>query len=87
MSITAASPDSYYITCSYMSSKEDYYPNNKPEEFHLKFYRPLRLVGNWKVGLCDISFVNITHEAADTNVGIKYSVHFSDCEGLYKDGL
>ena len=53
--------ESIYVEATYMSSKTEYFPNNKPDNFHLKLSKPLKLTGgSWKVGLCEINFTDIT---------------------------
>ena len=87
MNLQSSSADSFYVSCSFMSSKDVYYPDNKPNEFRLKFCRPLVLEGYWKVCICDINFTGISHNTSEETIGIKYLVNFSSCDGLYIDGL
>ena len=57
--------DSYYVMVSYLTSKKDYYPDNEPDNFLVKFKKPLSLKGQsmkWKVGLCEVDFVNVPHK-------------------------
>ena len=80
------SSESVYLVLNYVSSKEDYFPRNKPEHFHLKLGKPLLLTqGRWKVGLCEIAFENVT-VAEGQPTPTHYQVDFGYCEGLLIHG-
>ena len=75
--------DSVYVVGNYNSSKEIYFPLNKPEHFWLKLGEPLQLTGSgWKVCLSEVQFQNIVVEPQPTY----YQVAFDTCQGLYIHG-
>ena len=51
--------DSIYVECSCLTSRDEYFQNNKPDHFFVRLNKPLNLAvaGSWKVGLCEIDFV------------------------------
>lgn len=82
------SNESHYLVASYRSSSKEYFPDNTPNKFHLKFAKPLLLKGdNWKVALCDIHFVNIFGSTDTSNKAADhYIIFFSHCDGILIDG-
>ena len=59
--------DSYHVVVSHLSSKEEYFPGNKVDDFRVKFSNPLRLAccnaSKWKVALCEIHLTIISENA------------------------
>jgi hypothetical protein len=47
----------YLNVCSKDSSI--YFPNNEPAHFRVKLAKPLNLLGNWQVGLCEVQLCNV----------------------------
>lgn len=79
--------DSIYVECSYLSSKDQYFPNNKPNNFFVRLNKPLKLSGgvSWKVGLCEIDIVinnNIKLQTEPHSCQVK----FSACDGIFIKG-
>lgn len=86
------SVESHYIVATHLSSKKEYFPQNKADKFHVKFSKPLSLKsGRWKVAIVDINLVNIINnnpKPADFGAAdFYYCVYFSECDGLIIDGL
>ena len=78
--------DSVYLVVNYKSSKDTYFPHNKPEHFLIKLGKPLILTGGrWKVALCEIVFKNVA-VAEGQPTPTHYQVDFAYCEGLLIHG-
>ena len=76
------SSESVYMVVNYTSSKADYFPNNKPEHFFIKFSKPLLLTeGRWKVALCEIEFQNVRKVEGEATPN-HFEVDLAYCEGL-----
>lgn len=79
--------DSHYLLASYTSSKEDYFPNNRADKFHIHFPKPLALEGaRWKVAICELHFENIDHRTA-AKTPVFYRVELSNADGILIDGV
>lgn len=79
--------DSHYIVANHLSSKQEYFPENKPQSFHLKLGRSLTLeAGRWKVAICELDFVNIGEYASHSSTPAYYHIIFSASNGILIDG-
>lgn len=78
--------DSYYLVANHLSSKKEYFPQNKADKFHVKFGTSLILeAGRWKVAICEVDFVNIGETDA-RSTPVYYHIIFSACNGMLIDG-
>ena len=81
-----SSLNSVYIIANFNTSKENFFPRNKPDHFWLMLGKRLQLTGSgWKVCLCEIQFENVRVDVGQA-VPTHYQVDFAMCDGLYING-